>query len=351
MRKPLTELINEKVDPALEKANQPEAAQSALRFLFPNLIPEDEIMFDRPKRDEQDETLRLSNSLSGGRYFDLGANRTRFSAGSLRKLLSNDDPSSQIADAIRWIEEQHEPVKADLRQQMAEAISRGKFSPLDPMTRDWFDALVAAWPYFRRVESESALFISSNSQIIRGSIRRGLEQLEPAVALEILISSINKAADISVLADLARHFIGDVREEGAQSRSVLLSIYADDIRYQLLTRVQQLAKTGEIWKQSDPWGILWFWHQAIDTDDVKTFIEDEVSRDEPFTQIARGAIDRVYSSTGTYERVNPRSLAHITNPNAIRLAAQKRLSSNDEELRALAERFLRAIEAGESNSR
>jgi len=354
MRTPLDKIVKDKVEPTLETARTEGAARNALWFLFPKLISKEDVLFDRPNRDPADETLRVSNLLAGGRYFDLGAHRTRFSASALRKLLSDDDPKAQIAEAIRWIEDQPVTAREDLCQQMTEAISQGKFGANEPISKDWFDALAASWPYFHRVQDQSLIFISSWSDLISGSMRRGLEQLDADEASEILLGSIQNSQDVSVLAGLVRHFLGDVRENGATSRSALFTVhvfdFARDIRGAMLQRTQQLAETRKLWSQADPWELVWFWHQAIESDDVKKFLESEVQKDDAFEPIVRGAINRVFSSSGTYERVSPWTLNLFIDPTIYRVAAENRLSSNEEGIRSLASRFLSALEIGENET-
>jgi hypothetical protein len=201
----------------------------------------------------------------------------------------------------------------------------GAFGSSRPFTQDWFDAILAASPWFSsHIDSlHGALFETSNADRIRWLLVSALETVELPKRAEMMIDAIRSAQDITVLCDLVRTVIRDLHPEGAVDVPDGWSFVESDataIRTALLHRVRNMAQTGEIWSQADPRQILWFWWGSNLEAEVQDFTRTALATSIGTRGLLDVVVSKVRSSAGDYEHVN-KSAGRIINLDALAIRA------------------------------
>ena len=164
----------------------------------------------------------------------------------------------------------------------------------------------------------------------------------------MIIDAIRSAQDNTVLCDLIRTVLRDLHPEGATDAPGTWSLGESDataIWSELLHRVRDMARTGEIWNQANPRQILWFWWGSDLEFEVRNFTQEALATSAGTSGLLDIAVSTVRSSAGDYEHVN-NSTGYIVNLDALSSRAQgllrrKRAKVGD---KALATRFLEALQ-------
>jgi len=139
----------------------------------------------------------------------------------------------------------------------------GAFGVLRPFSSTWFKALVDASPSFIATADETKQFVYrfDNADRLRWVLIHALEGLLPENRAQLMMAVIPQARDISILCDIFRTIARDLHEGGAKNERQATSFgnLTDATREALLGRVRELAQTNQIWSQSQPSRLLWFW--------------------------------------------------------------------------------------------
>jgi hypothetical protein len=224
-----------------------------------------------------------------------------------------------------------------------------RFGAAEPFNQEWLDAIISASPQLllERDEETRSLFSVDNEDRIRWIIAHGLKTLLPAARATILKSAIQKASDLTVLTDVVRSLVGDLRSAGSKGKGEDdLGNEGGAIRTLLLQRVKEAASTGAIWNNARPSRLLWFWWGASADNEVKSFTADAMNSDVGLRTLLDATVNRVKSTAGDYDSVQ-RGWEEIVDLEALKQHAEKLTSSsNNEGNIKLAQRFLDALQRG-----
>jgi hypothetical protein len=168
-----------------------------------------------------------------------------------------------------------------------------------------------------------------------------------STSVSILRSAILKARDLSVLADLIRGIAGDANPNGSKSTKgpIFLGENTGSVALDLLTRVRELAHDGEIWAQSAPAQLLWFWWGANYEAEVKTFTTAAMEDETGLQNLLVVPISLVRSSSGDYEHVSP-TWSYIVDLEALAKKANQLIKNGTTAEQQAAHRFIAALNRG-----
>jgi hypothetical protein len=266
-----------------------------------------------------------------------------------------DDPSVALGSVLKRINDAPKPDQSRLRYGLLDLLD-GAFGPARPFTETWLGAIVEHSPYFlsARDATTPVLFEIDNASRIRWLLFHGLESVETSHRIVTFVNVTRRAADISVLCDLARTIIGDLHPaaDNVPKEPFFGSAEADlQVRTELLTRVRKLAKTGAIWSQAEPRLLIWFWWGSNLEEEVRTFTKSAMRTKSGLRKLLDLTVSVVRSSSGDYEHVKRSSISHIVDVNDLerraRLILKRKTASNVD--KGLATRFLTALSRGDSN--
>jgi hypothetical protein len=113
----------------------------------------------------------------------------------------------------------------------------------------------------------------------------------------------------------------------------------------LLTRVRELAHDGEIWAQSAPAQLLWFWWGANYEAEVKTFTTAAMEDETGLQNLLVVPISLVRSSSGDYEHVSP-TWSYIVDLEALAKKANQLIKNGTTAEQQAAHRFIAALNRG-----
>ncbi|WP_316219272.1 hypothetical protein [Bradyrhizobium sp. SZCCHNR2026] len=341
--------IEQTLAEALKLAKNPEGARNILAMLFPRaenvfrtFIPSDS--------DRLSQTLkrRISKKEFTESYFSLTPNQDTWSVPELKSAI--EGPPSEAFDVLREKTNRASPQQAsDLRRIFLELLD-SHFSSSQQLNEGWMKAIVSASPELLSFgeDERDGFFSLSSLDRLRGIVIRGIKELPPTSQIAILESAIQSANDFSLLADVVRSLIGDLNPDGAKGRSDQLQLreLSGPLRNQLIERIREVSRTGDIWKQADPSPILWFWRGSNAEDEVKKFTTAAMKSGAGLRRLFEIAISEVLSTDGNYEQV-PIYWDKIVDLDALSRQAHELVetSKNDEEI-AIARRFLNALENG-----
>jgi hypothetical protein len=174
----------------------------------------------------------------------------------------------------------------------------------------------------------------------------GLRDLRTGERAKLLLSVIPRANDLSLLCDVVRMAAGDVRSDGAEEHEEKLGLGADkdDVRMALIEKVRAVAISGEIWDQAKPEELLWFWWGSDFGEEVRTCTAAALANETWTPALLNSMISEVRSTAGDYERVNRDSYSKIADLNLATTRARELQNHAAAPVRAVAERFLNAIQ-------
>jgi hypothetical protein len=337
----------------LGQANSREAARSALAQLFPKAEAALRTYVPRESenRNERKRQRRLSEKDFAPAYFRLDPQPASWSRTEIDAVLNSSDPDVGLADVERRVKAAPERDKPRLRRVFLEALD-GAFDVYRPFSLAWFQALLKFGPSYvaARDETTQFLYTFDNADRLRWVLVHALQKLLPENRAQLVMEIIPQAADVSILSEVVRTIAGDQHDGGAKSdrQATGFGEFTDVIRERLLARVRSLAQTNQIWSQSQPDHILWFWWGCNFEAEVYRFTTDAMESEDGLRGLQNVTVSLVHSTAGDYEHVGS-AWSKIVDLNKLAERARELESSSKEGDRRLAERFLRALERGRSD--
>ncbi|RTL63189.1 MAG: hypothetical protein EKK42_29140 [Pseudonocardiaceae bacterium] len=341
------------IETGLSLAKNREGARHALAFLFPKaeksihtyLPPDADVNIRRIKR-------RVSIAEFSENYFSLSPQLNDWSKPEFEQKFGEGPTETfeLLAQKIAFAPEEERP---DLRRTFIELLD-AEFSSRAEINQEWLDAIINASQTLIRNKDEEAkfLFHFDNLDRLRWLLQHALERLPKETRATLIKSAIAGARDLSLLVDLVRGVIGDLKKEGAKREGphrVDLGDESEAVRSILLSRVRTLATSGEIWHQARPAQLLWFWWGSTEDDEVLQFTSTAMDTREGLIGLLSNAPSLVRSSEEDYEHVSP-TWRKIVDLDQLNAKAEELLSSTDRSDAATAERFIAALRVGRNDS-
>jgi hypothetical protein len=335
-------------------AKSPEAARNALAQLFPKtervirtFVPDHYAGRNYRKRQR-----RLSEREFASAYFRLDPQPASWSKVEIDEVLNALDPAKALDDAKEKLNAEPEDARPRLRRLLLEALD-GAFSVTRPFNFNWFKALLERAPYFVAADDESRIFLYTfdNADRLRWVLIHALTTLLPDARANLVTMAIPQVEDISMLCDMFRAIARDLHEEGAkdQLQEAGFANSTDVIRQSLLGRVRMLANSNQLWSQSQPDRILWFWWGSSAESEVRAFTRRTMETEVGIRGLLRVTVSLVHSTQGDYAHVGISSWSRIVDLDDLaRRATAIEVRDNDSD-RALARRFLDALERGKTS--
>jgi hypothetical protein len=196
-----------------------------------------------------------------------------------------------------------------------------------------------------------SLWMIDNADRLRWVLIHALEQLLPENRAGLVRAVIPRLSDISVLCDLVRTIAGDRNPNGERTERELSGFgeLTDTIRDELLGRVRYFAQTNQIWSQSQPNRIIWFWWGCDLETEVRNFTNVTMDTYGGLRGLLKATVSLVRSSGGDYEHVHVPTWSKVVDIDKLAARARSLMSGSDETDRHLAERFLRALDRGKDS--
>lgn len=340
------EKLKKRLEAALELANHPEPSRQALGMLFPkagNILG----TYTPSQGQEGFENYRISDANFAHSYFALDEQKPTWGRSELENLFRSQ-PEQCFTVAIERIEAIKEPDQPRMRRLFLDALANA-FTEQFPLSADWLMAILNFSPLFIRAKDQtSGFFFTDNDALLRRVLLRAFGTLEVGRQLDIIRAVVGVARDISLLCDFFRGSFGDRVPGGIQKtldEALVPSI--NEVRDHLLSRVRDLARSGEIWTQADPATLLWFWYGSrIEENELRSFYYEAIETPAGLSNFLRVAISQVISSAGNYERVRVESWNAIIDFDDLAVRAQLIADLGNDEDVATASRFLNALDRG-----
>jgi hypothetical protein len=345
------ERLEQLVKDGLGLARNREVAKNILSLLFPK-VEEVEPTFLPTNTNLHERRIRRRVSIAdySENYFTLTPDPDDWSQLEFEKILGNSPE-----DAFNALERKlaFAPVerKSDLRRNFLELLE-AEFSSRKMLNEAWVLTILdhSKELLVEKDEETKFLFTFGNFDRLRWLLRNGIERLPVEERASILRTAIAQASDMSVLADLIRGLIGDTNPNGSKSRDRqnFLGESSDEIAQQLLSRIRDLSRSGQIWTQSDPGRLLWFWWGANHEDEVRLFTSSAMETETGLRGLLVIPISLVRSSAGNYEHVG-QEWSRVIDIDALEKKAHKLLEESSPTDRQIAARFLEALQRGLDN--
>jgi hypothetical protein len=343
--------FNGLLETMLSGAKSREAVRSALAQLFPKAekalrtyVPD-----DSDDRNERKRQRRLSEKDFAAVYFRLDPQPASWSRSEIGTILNSTNPAEALNEVESRVNSAPENDRPRMRRLFLEALD-GAFGVRRPFNLDWFKALVDAGPSFIAMGDHTTQFLYTfdNSDRLRWILIHALDGLLPENRAQLMQGIIPEARDISLLCDIFRTIARDLHKQGAKDERQTPSFgdSTESIREALLARVRELARTNQIWSQSQPDRILWFWWGSDRQIEVNEFTDRAMDSGDGLRGLLHVTIGVVRSTEGDYENVNSSSWSKIVDLNKLAERAGTLKSSPDEADQRLAERFLNALDRG-----
>lgn len=334
---------------ALETAQNKEAAKNTLALLFPKMERIARTYAGIQSNDsERRRNRRLSISDFSKNYFNLTPQSGSWGKSEFEIAIKSDPADAfealQRRLAFATLDEQ-----SDLRRIFLELLD-AEFSSRKDLSKEWLLEFIKQSQTLIASKDEETKFLFSvdNADRLRWLILHGLERLSKDHAVDCLKSAIALADDITILCDLIRTILGDVRKEGSQTERSKLNLGDDalEIRSTLLDRVRKIAESNAMWDQIDPSVILWFWWGATTDDQVKEFTKHQMKSPLGLRKLLQVSVSRVRSTEKDYDRVSP-TWEKLVDLRALSESAVQLTQTGNDLDKEIAERFLDALKAGQ----
>jgi hypothetical protein len=349
--------LKPKIEAALERAENREGASNALSLLFPKT--ENTLRTFLPRESMGSGLRRLRHRISDREYaevyFRLDPKPSSWSASEVAQILNNDNPSEGLKLFEARIEQAPDSQKPRLRRLFLELLD-GAFSNEKRLTSDWLKALIELSPRLIAARDEAGDFFAiSNDDRLRYLVVHALKPFAPEERAALLLDVLRSVEDISLLCEVFRTVARDLHPVGATENGndeYNLGDRTDEVRRKLLARVRQLAKSNKnFWRQANPSAILWFWWGCDLEAEVRKFTSRAMRTKTGLLGLLKAAIGRVRSSSGDYEQVSRKSWDHVVDTEQLAQRASRLLrdSQSSDEEKALADRFLAALERGKDH--
>jgi hypothetical protein len=341
----------EAVETMLGHAKSREAARNALAQLFPKVASalRSYIPRDSEDRNERKRRHRISEKDSAAAYFRLDPQPASWGRSEIDLVLRSEDPSEALSKIEARVSAAPEADRPRLRRLFLEALD-GAFGVTRPFSLMWFQALLNIGPSYvaARDEATQFLYTFDNADRIRWIIIHALETMLPENRAALVEGVIPHARDISILCDVVRTIAGDRHVGGARDRREVAGFgdLTDSIRNELLSRVRLLAQTNQIWLQSQPDRILWFWWGSDFEVEVHNFTKKAMETEDGLRGLLDVPVSMVYSTEGNYEHIGVSSWSKIVDLDELAKRATALTSSLNDSDKRLALRFLDALERG-----
>jgi hypothetical protein len=341
----------ETLENILTNARLREPVRYALAQLFPKAEAALRTYVPRNSgdRNERKRQRRLSEKDFAPAYFRLDPQPASWSRSEIDAIINSLNPVEALNEVESRVNSAPEGDRSRLRRLFLEALD-GVFGILRPFSVAWFKTLIDFGPSYIAARDETTLFLYAfdNADRLRWIIIHALEALLPEARAQLMMAVIPEVDDISILCDVFRTIVKDVHEQGAKSERQAASFgeSTDTIREDLLARVRTLADRNQIWSQSQPDHILWFWWGCNFEVEVYGFTKKAMQGEEGLRGLLNVTVSLVRSTDGNYEHVNSSTWSKIVDLNELAERAKALKSSTNEADRLLAERFLNALEKG-----
>lgn len=243
---------------------------------------------------------------------------------------------------------------ARFRRQFLEALD-GAFSSGRRLTQPWLDAIVESSRVFIDANDETsrALVSIDNVDRLRWIVIHGLQQLDDVTRVKMVLAAIEKAEDLTLLADILRTILGDVHPEGSKStvEAAGFGEESNQVRSSLLSRVRSLAESSSFWDQARPPDLIWFWWGCDKEAEVKEFTARSMQSSEGLRALLHACVNRVRSSSGDYDSVNRKTWSKVVDLEKLERIGKAKLDSSTTSVedRVAVQRFLSALEVGDSD--
>lgn len=182
-------------------------------------------------------------------------------------------------------------------------------------------------------------------------LARHLSATPPAERGLLLETASEPLRDVSLAAALFRLLASASTEEAVSDRrDDYFGPRTEDLRAKLFARVQNLAKTGEIWSQASPAALLWFWWACGQEQKVYEFTQQAMRDKKSAASLFPVPVDRLLIEGAAHEVVLARRWSKILDLHGLeRPALELALQGETREIRKSARRFLDAFANGKSD--
>lgn len=257
------EKLKADIELLLRDAKDRQAALEALTFLFPKLggildVPTTQYA-EAPGRSPRRSISRAEFART---YFSLTPDEVVWGK-SQADALAVGEPKEAFDIYLSRVAEASLQDRAKLRRLFVDLLSSITRQTDRPV--DWFMALLEnARTLVEHVSNADLGFfdleVGSQITFLLADI---LKPLDEATRSEIFSLAVRDATDISFLCSLFRSFAGDLEPEGARGFSKsAFGENTDTLRNLLVARVIEIADSLELYAQTKPEDILWFWWGA-----------------------------------------------------------------------------------------
>jgi hypothetical protein len=333
-------------------AKNQEAAKNTLALLFPkveqsietSVSSDDDINARRRKR-------RISLIDFSKSYFALSPDSNSWGQKEFEAAIKMT-PAQAFTALQTKLDSASPRDQSDLRRIFIELLD-SEFGSTRELTEDWLNKLVEESPklILNKDEESKFLFSFDNKDRLRWLIVNALARLPVERVNALIKTAIQSATDLTLLTDIVRGIAGDSHPEGGKREPgrVNFGNETESIQEMLIARIRDLARTGEIWNQSRPDELLWFWWGLNKEDEVKAFTAEAMNTPAGLRGLLGRSPSTVVSSSGNYERVSP-IWRHLVDLDELRRKAVALMRTGDEAELQLVERFLAALERGQRSS-
>jgi hypothetical protein len=342
--------FEKRLEEILHASKNPTASRNALALLFPKaekVLKTYASSSVAEGKGDAKRAKRIMDPDSAAMYFKLDPLNASWSKSEIAALLSSA-PRELFELADKKISESSEAGRPKLRRHLLEILT-GIFDEKRPFNVEWLEAIVAASsPLIRAVDPDSpSLFEITNTDRLRWVTLEGLKVMDPAGRTDAFLKVIPEAVDVSLLSDMMRSILGDLRPDGAKAaRDVSISFddRAEDVRQALLARVRAIDGMREVWAQADPREVVWFWWGSGEESETREFADREMKTLQGLVGLIRVVLGKtVSSSEGVFDSINESAASRLLNLERLKErvdeAVTKEIDSNS---RALLLRFQKA---------
>ncbi|MGB5904741.1 MAG: hypothetical protein WBF99_05035 [Xanthobacteraceae bacterium] len=345
--------LEELIQRGLKLAKNEEAAKNILALLFPRVesvaktfVPSLDV-----NRSERMRKRRISLSDYSENYFLLSPTEETWGQAEFSSAIGST-PNEAFQALDKRLAKAAPENQSDIRRMFVELLD-AEFSSHKAIDDDWLKAIVAESPQLIATPDRKEIFLFhvDNDERLRWLIVNALERLPTNQRATLVKAAIRSASDLSLLSDVVRYIAGDLHPKGGADklRRADFGEETDEVRQELIMKIENLAAAGEIWNQAKPGKLLWFWWGANKEDDVRAFTSRAMNTSLGLLTLLQIIPGAVISSSESYERVS-KSWENIVDLEALKERALIQLRTGNSEERAISQRFLTALERGNNEN-
>ncbi len=307
-----SEEIDTEVDNLLIGAKDRKAVTEALTFLFPKLSK----ILNLPTGQYADSAesfrrRRISNAEYARAYFNLTPDDIVWGK-SHADALAIAVPQRAFDDFRTRLLRTPPQDRAKLRRVFVDLLSSITEKTEHPL--EWFMALVENARSLLELipENNLGLFDLGMDSQITFLLIDILRPLDAAARGDIVSHAISHADDVSFICNVFRSFVGDVEEGGTKGQlKDALGKSTNILRDRLVRKVEEIAKSGQLYEHVRPEDILWFWWGSGHGNELRQHTTAALDNPTLLRSLLRISISTVVSSAGNYERVDRQSWSKI----------------------------------------